>query len=83
MNYGISRDRLRLMYGGEDNPLIKNVSGSEVSSKNYMNRRVEFRVCNASDFDMVRPAGPDAGSGYRKGGSTKGSTYSGNKNSGY
>lgn len=86
MNYGISRDRLKLMYGGEENPLIKNVpnsGGGEVSSQQLMNRRVEFRVCNATDFDMNRPEGPEAGSGYGKSGGAKGSTYSGNKNSGY
>ena len=86
MNYGISRDRLKLMYGGETNPLIKNVpnsGGSEVSSQQFMNRRVEFRVCNDSDFDMTRPAGPDAGSGYGRSSGAKGSSYSGNKNSGY
>ncbi len=87
MNYGISRDRLKLMYGGEEDPLIKNVpnsGGGEVASQQYMNRRVEFKVCEASDFDMTRPEGPDAGSGYgRSSSSPKGSTYSGNKNSGY
>ena len=86
MNYGISRDRLKLMYGGEANPLIKNVpnsGGSEVSSQQFMNRRVEFRVCNSSDFDMTRPSGPDAGSGYGRSSGAKGSNYSGNKNSGY
>jgi len=87
MNYGISRDRLKLMYGGEEDPLIKNVpnnGGGEVSSQQFMNRRVEFRVCNSSDFDMNRPAGPEAGSGYGRGSSSpKGSSYSGNKNSGY
>lgn len=86
MNYGISRDRLKLMYGGEEDPLIKNVpnsGGSEVSSQQFMNRRVEFKVCESSDFDMPRPEGPEAGSGYGRGSSSKGSTYSGNKNSGY
>ena len=87
MNYGISRDRLKLMYGGEEDPLIKNVpnaGGGEVSSQQYMNRRVEFKVCEGSDFDMTRPEGPDAGSSYgRSSSSPKGSSYSGNKNSGY
>ena len=86
-NYGISRDRLKLMFGGEEDPLIKNVpnsGGGEVSSQQFMNRRVEFKVCEAGDFDMTRPAGPDAGSGYnRSSSSPKGSSYSGNKNSGY
>ena len=74
------------MYGGEDNPLIKNVpnsGGREVASQQYMNRRVEFRVCKSADFDMNRPEGTEAGSGYGRGSSAKGSSYSGNKNSGY
>ncbi len=86
MNYGISRDRLKLMYGGEENPLIKNVpnaGGGEVASQQYMNRRVEFRVCKDADFDMSRPEGPEAGSGYGRSSGSKGSSYSGNKNSGY
>ncbi len=80
-NYGIDRSRVRLMYGGEDTPLIGSASGS---SHHYMNRRVEFRVCQAGDYEMGRPEGPNAGTGTRSynSGST-GSTYSGNKNSGY
>lgn len=74
-NYGISRDRLKLMYGGEEQLLIK------TDSRQMMNRRVEFRVCEATDADMSRPAGPNAGSGRTSG--SKGSSYSGNKNSGY
>jgi len=73
-NYGIDRSRFNLMYGGEEAPL--SVTGN---ANNLMNRRVEFRVCNPGDNDMGRPAGPSAGSG----GSRSGSTYSGNKNSGY
>jgi len=73
-NYGIDRSRFNLMYGGEEAPL--SVSGN---ASNLMNRRVEFRVCKEGDSDMERPEGPNAGSG----GSRSGSTYSGNKNSGY
>ena len=73
-NYGIDRSRFNLMYGGEEAPI--SVTGTP---SNLMNRRVEFRVCNAGDNDMGRPEGPNAGSG----GSRSGSTYSGNKNSGY
>ena len=73
-NYGIDRSRFNLMYGGEEAPLT--VIGN---SSNLMNRRVEFRVCKEGDSDMGRPEGPNAGSG----GSKSGSTYSGNKNSGY
>lgn len=74
-NYGIDRTRFKLMYGGEDTPL--NVAGNP---NNLMNRRVEFRVCKDTDNDMGRPEGPNAGSG---GAVRGGSTYSGNKNSGY
>lgn len=80
-NYSIDRSRLKLTYGGEENPLIKNVpqrGGANVAAQQYMNRRVEFNVCEAGDSDMGRPEGPEAGSGYRKGGN-----YGGNKNSGF
>lgn len=53
-NYGISRSRLILTYKGEVTPLVKN------SPKNYMNRRVEFRVAKG-ETEMARPAGPNAG----------------------
>ncbi|MEE9439659.1 MAG: OmpA family protein [Saprospiraceae bacterium] len=79
-NYGIDRSRFNLMYGGEDSPLSR-VAGGE--SQHYMNRRVEFRVCDGGDHDMGRPNGPSAGKGNRSTRSTGGSTYSGNKNSGY
>jgi len=80
-NYGIDRSRIKLMYGGEESPLI---GGSNTQASHYMNRRVEFRVCQAGDYDMGRPEGAEAGTGSRSfnTGST-GSTYSGNKNSGY
>lgn len=75
-NYGIDRNRIRLMYGGESTPLINN---SRSSAQNYMNRRVEFRVCQPGDSEMTRPEGAEAGTGSRSGGSG----YMGNKNSGY
>ncbi|WP_235291938.1 OmpA family protein [Portibacter lacus] len=78
--YGVSRDRLKLMYGGEEQPLVDSSARGSSESKNYMNRRVEFRVCQDSDTDMARPEGPNAGKGET--GKT-GSQYSGNKNSGY
>lgn len=78
--YGISRDRLKLMYGGEDTPLVGADANGSSESKYYMNRRVEFRVCNDGDTDMARPEGKNAGQG--PSGAT-GSQYSGNKNSGY
>lgn len=77
-NYGIDRSRVKLMYGGENTPLIGSSNGE---AQHYMNRRVEFRVCQAGDYDMARPEGADAGSGSRSG--STGTQYSGNKNSGY
>lgn len=80
-NYGIDRSRIKLMYGGKESPLV----GATNEANHYMNRRVEFRVCQASDYDMGRPEGPNAGSGSTNA-NTSGSTgtqYSGNKNSGY
>ena len=76
-NYGIDRSRFNLMYGGEESPLGEGA--------HYMNRRVEFRVCQPGDNEMGRPEGPNAGTGERNynSSSTSGSTYSGNKNSGY
>ena len=53
----------------------------------FINRRVEFRVCEATDIDMVRPEGRNAG--VRSLGSSRpGSKYDsagkkGNKNTGY
>ena len=77
-NFGIDRSRLKLMYGGEDANITKGTREGE----HYMNRRVEFRVCDPSDAEMVRPAGGSAGSGDKKSGKV-GSTFKGNKNSGY
>lgn len=74
-NYGIDRSRVKLMYGGEDNPLVQGTT----EGKNYMNRRVEFRVCDGTDFDMGRPAGASIESGKV----IQGSQYNGNKSSGY
>ena len=61
------------MFGGEETPLVGNTRSE---AQHYMNRRVEFRVCDPADFDMARPEGPDAGRGAS-------SSYSGNKNSGF
>jgi len=80
-NYGIERSRLKLMYGGEDSPLL--TSGAKSEAQHYMNRRVEFRVCEAEDTEMEKPEGPNAGSGPSFNSSGSGSSYSGNKNSGY
>jgi len=81
-NYGIDRSRFKLMYGGEDAPMMGGAN-AKTESQHYMNRRVEFRVCGDSDYEMGRPEGPNAGKGDRSTRSASGSTYSGNKNSGY
>ncbi len=76
-NYGIDRSRFRLMYGGEDNPMV---SAANNESHHFMNRRVEFRTCNSDDYDMNSPAGTsDAGNT----GSAPADYYNGNKSSGY
>ncbi|MBP8725498.1 MAG: OmpA family protein [Saprospiraceae bacterium] len=58
--YGIQRDRLVLMYGGEDQPL-----GGHMLN-HMINRRVEFRVHQAGEEDMPQPPGPNAGYCFRK-----------------
>ncbi|MDF1695686.1 MAG: OmpA family protein [Saprospiraceae bacterium] len=80
-SYGIDRSRFKLMYGGEDSPMMGGASAKS-EAVHYMNRRVEFRICDGADFDMDRPEGPNAGKGDR-GSNKSGSNYSGNKNSGY
>lgn len=79
-NYGISRDRLKLMYGGESTPLPGVANGGSAEKKHYMNRRVEFNVCESGDYDMPEPAGVQKLNG---GSSNGGSKYGGNKSSGY
>lgn len=76
-NYGVDRSRFKLMYGGEEKPIIP---ASRVESEHYINRRVEFRVCGDTDVDMGRPSGPSAGQGDVH---STGSSFSGNKNSGF
>lgn len=56
-NFGISRSRLIVQYGGENNTLVA------AGGSNMINRRVEFRVSTGSDSEMGRPAGPEAGRG--------------------
>lgn len=78
-NYGIERERFKLMYGGEQDPLVKDMGGvGTTSSKYFMNRRVEFRLCEPTDEDMGRPEGPNAGQGAKKS-----QNYDSNKSSGY
>lgn len=86
-NYGISRDRLKLTYGGEDNPIVgglpdRHSIGRDKEAKHYMNRRVEFSVTDCGTANMGRPAGPDAGQGTPSS-SRPGTKYSGNRNAGY
>ncbi len=71
--YGIDRSRFKVMYGGEDAPLIK------TSASNYMNRRVEFRVCGSGDYSMGAPSGASSTNSTIN----SGSYYNGNKSSGY
>jgi len=87
-NYGIDRSRFNLMYGGEEKPLVPNLPDSHNISKetemgHYMNRRVEFRTCKDSDYDMPRPTGVIEAGQNTPGSSRPGSKYSGNKNSGF
>ena len=80
------------MYGGEESPLIPNLRSNHYTNDieeymQFINRRVEFRVCEAADVDMARPEGPDAGKKVL-GSSRTGSKYNqykqqGNKSSGY
>ncbi len=91
-NYGIDRSRFNVMYGGEESPLINFLKDNHYTSEEeefmqFMNRRVEFRVCEATDADLERPDGPDAGKP-SYGPSRPGSKYKFNpvktpKNSGY
>ena len=77
-NYGIERSRLKLMYGGEESPL------GGVNGTHYMNRRVEFRTCDANDFDMAEPVvGDGSVSPAGQSGEVINNYYNGNKNSGY
>jgi OmpA-OmpF porin, OOP family len=76
--YGVDRSRIKLMFGGEEAPMVSN---TKKEMEHYMNRRVEIRVCNASDAEMARPAGSVPASKGVK--STSSSKFIGNKNSGY
>ena len=85
--YGIDRSRFNLMFGGEESPLIPSLKSNHYTNDleeqmQFINRRVEFRVSEGTDFNMGRPEGPNAGvKSY--GSSRPGSKYRGNKNSGY
>ncbi|MBL0026650.1 MAG: OmpA family protein [Saprospiraceae bacterium] len=74
--YGLDRNRIKLMYGGEEAPMVSN---SKKEIEHYMNRRVEIRVCTPTDSEMAKPEGyVPTGKGVK---ST--SRFIGNKNSGY
>lgn len=76
-NYGVDRYRLKLMYGGEENPMVQSPTSE---SHHFMNRRVEFRTCRGSDFDMEAPSGYNS---VQSSGISKPEYYNGNKSSGY
>lgn len=73
--YGLDRNRIKLMYGGEDTPMV---GSSKREVEHYMNRRVEIRVCQPTDSEMARPEGYVPSKGVK---ST--SKFIGNKNSGF
>ncbi|MEM6879226.1 MAG: OmpA family protein [Bacteroidota bacterium] len=52
--HGISRSRLVLQYGGENENLVP-------QEQTYVNRRVEFFVAQPGDNEMAAPAGVDNG----------------------
>jgi OOP family OmpA-OmpF porin len=86
-NYNIPRSRFVLNFYGEEQPIAKDVKDNtnlpvREEFKQYINRRVEFRVATVTDTEMSRPAGPEAGEN-TPGSSRPGSKFSGNYNSGY
>lgn len=87
-NYGIDRNRFKLMYGGEEKPIVPNLPDShniskEVELGHMMNRRVEFRTCKETDFEMPRPTGIIEAGKKTPYSSRPGSKYLGDKNSGF
>jgi len=52
--YKIDRSRLKLMYGGEESPMVLTASSE---AHHFMNRRVEFRTCETGDANMEAPKG--------------------------
>ncbi len=65
--YGVSGDRLIIMFEGEDQTLVP------TNGSSFMNRRVEFRVAQAGDSEMAQPEGT-AG---------RGTFFSGSRDAGY
>jgi outer membrane protein OmpA-like peptidoglycan-associated protein len=86
-NYNLPRSRFILTYGGEGSPIVPGLKDSyNITAtdeyKQYINRRVEFSVATATDTEMSKPSGPEAGEN-TPGSAKPGSKYSGNRNSGY
>lgn len=75
--YGIDKTRVKLMYGGEETPMVLNPA---TEAHHFMNRRVEFRTCDVNDFDMAPPEGAQRALQSK---ASKPQFYKGNKNSGY
>ncbi len=79
--YDIDRTRIKLMYGGEETPMVKSASSE---AQHFMNRRVEFRTCETGDVEMEVPEGYEQFIRIEQQNKKKESTYSkGNKASGY
>jgi OmpA-OmpF porin, OOP family len=71
--YGISRDRLVLDYNGESTMMV------DTQAKNYINRRVEFKVAEAGASDKGRPSAGTMESAPMK----KAPKFKGTKEAGY
>jgi OmpA-OmpF porin, OOP family len=73
--YGIARDRFVLDYNGENTMIV------DTQAKNYINRRVEFRVAQAGDVEKGRPSGNTAPSEVAP--TKKAPKFKGTKEAGY
>lgn len=84
VRYGLDRDRFIIQYGGEKEPIIRDLPEKPnvpkmVEEQHSLNRRVEFTVAGPEDKPMPKPEGPDAGEKPETGGPD----YKGHKNIGY
>jgi OmpA-OmpF porin, OOP family len=70
--YSIDRSRFVLNYNGENTKLV------DTNAKNYINRRVEFKVSTGAETEMARPSGATPTAPTKK--TTK---FKGNKEAGY
>jgi OOP family OmpA-OmpF porin len=59
--YGISPSRLKVNYGGEETPIV------DTNASSYINRRVEFKICNGA-MDMGAPGNGGGSSSSSSGG---------------